>query len=486
MPPDKIFIDEKWLKSAPKPAKDMTSRHDKYHYYRDTSLAGFGIHVYADGSAKALINARFLGEKNPRKRDLGYITKSRPTEVIRLLVKDIKEHWSRGEEHPELAQAVSADLKSLANKVKEILEQAPELREADQKLLLLENKQITVFKPKVTGKIKSAIIKPIYSRDGKGVQSKTVKNYFTYWNNHVYNFKYLPPDARKNSKGQSINRVKINDITPDMMRQLHKHITDKGQLVNADKVLGWLRACFETWKLSGKSNPVISALSADTGLYAKSKGSIWNRPEVVEENIHLEPKQIGKIKKVIFKRLEKTRAKNNVGPRESKETRTMVLLLTAIYTGGRFDWVCSLTWDQLNKASKNPRTSKPDFIDVLTKQRWFKKIITKELVTTIKSYVQRDEDIDYIFWSKDSAVDFIVDYIKLWKGLLKEAKVPYCKPKSVRKHYNDTMKSMGIEETSRKIAMTQSATGINEKFYSNNFNSQYKIELSVHNQIDKL
>ena len=486
MPQDKIFIDEKWIKSAPKPAKDKTDRHEKYHYYRDSSLAGFGVHIYADGSAKALINSRFLGEKNSRKRDLGYITKDKSTEVVRLLVKEIKEYWSKGEEHPELARPVSADIKTLANKVKEILEQAPELREAEQKLLLLENKKITVFKPKTTGKIQSVIIKPIYSKDGKGVQSKTIKNYFTYWNNHIYNFKYKAPDARKNSPGIAIHRVKVNDITPDMMRQLHKHITDKGQLVNADKVLGWLRACFETWKLSGKNNPVISALSADTGLYAKSKGSIWNRPEVEEEHIHIDPKQIGKVKKVIYQRLEKTRTKNDVGIREAKEARTMMLILTAIYTGGRFDWVCALTWEQLTKARKNQQTKTPDFIDVHTKQRWKKKIMLKELINIIKTYIQKDDDIEYVFWSKDSADEYIVDYIKQWKSLLKAAKVPYCKPKSMRKHYNDTMKTMGIEETSRKIAMTQSATGINEKFYSGNFNSQYKIEQSVFNQIHKL
>ena len=110
----------------------------------------------------------------------------------------------------------------------------------------------------------------------------------------------------------------------------------------------------------------------------------------------------------------------------------------------------------------------------------------KELINIIKTYIQKDDDIEYVFWSKDSADEYIVDYIKQWKSLLKAAKVPYCKPKSMRKHYNDTMKTMGIEETSRKIAMTQSATGINEKFYSGNFNSQYKIEQSVFNQIHKL
>ena len=45
MPPDKVFIDENWLKTAPRPPKTSLKDKDynkRVHHIRDSSLGGFG------------------------------------------------------------------------------------------------------------------------------------------------------------------------------------------------------------------------------------------------------------------------------------------------------------------------------------------------------------------------------------------------------------------------------------------------------------
>ena len=469
MPPDKVFIDEKWLKTASKPNRDKTGRHEKYHYFRDSSLSGLGVKLYADGTAKAYLNCRFKGEKNPRKRDLGYISKQSSTAEYRVLVNEIKKAWSNGEEHSYFAATETIEAQSLASKIKNLLEKAPELTEQSISIKLMADKRITVFEVKTTGKVKDTKAKPIYSKDGKGIQTKTLKNYFSYWNNHVATSKVK---VRVGKKNIALIRCKVKDITADAMRDLHKEITKKGQRVNADKVLGWLRSCFESFKV--KPNPVIEGLSAKTGLFSRSAGSIWNKEKVSEENINISNKDAKKVRRVIEKRLDKLRDKNDRGSREEKEMRTLMLLLTVMFTGGRFDWVCALKWEQLQHK---------DWVYVLTKQKEMPKIILKELGELIKRYINPKEDNDYVFWSKEAREGYIVDYIKLWKQLLTEAKIDWTKPKALRKHYNQRMLELGYTETTRNIAMTQTPKGVNEKFYSSIYGDQVKFERATYKAI---
>ena len=481
MTPELVYIDDKWVNRAPSITQgDVKKRRNRY---RDRSLKGFVVHVAEDGSCTAFINARFKGEKSPRNRELGYIGKAKDNspEHWRLLIREIKDKWRNGEEHDFFKGTVKEEQQSMAARMKELIETAPELKKQNIKLTLTEKKLLTVFKPKSSGKVKAAQIKPRYS-DGKGggVQTKTLKNYFTYWNNHIATSK-VKVQVGKNkvalsrAKPKSINADTIEDWSK-AMKALHAEITAKGQDTNADKVLQFLRACFESWGKSGKKlNPVIKALSSDTGFMSRSEGSKWNKAKPKEENVELEFKEAIKIRKEIQKRLVKL-AQSNKAPnlREAKEVRTLVMLLIVIFTGGRFDWVCSLKWEQLDHKK---------WVEVITKNKPFKKIILKEYIDLIKSYIPEEEDIDYIFWSKQSLDGHITDYDKMWKLVLSGAKVPFRKPKALRKHYNQTMIDMGYVETTRKIAMTQSAQGVNEEYYSKNFKQQYRYELEVYKKL---
>ena len=474
MPPDKVFIDENWLKTAPRPPKTSLKDKDynkRVHHIRDSSLGGFGVMVYADGSAKAFINAKFKDEPNARKRDLGYITKTKgqSTEDYRLLVKDIKAQWAEGIEHKMFEATVAAETQTLAAKIRSLLEKAPELKEQSIKPKFMSDKRITIFEVKTTGKVKDTKAKPIYSLEGKGIQTKTLKNYFSYWNNHVAT---SGVKVKVGDKKVAIFRCKVHNITAEAMRDLHNEITKKGQRVNADKVLGWLRSCFESFKV--KPNPVIEGLSAQTGLFSRSVGSKWNKETVKEDNIQLDKKEAKKIRKTIEKRLEKLRNKNDRSWRESKEMRTLVLLLTAMFTGGRFDWVCALKWEQLDHK---------DFVTVNTKNRDRLKVILEELGTLCNRYLEPEEDNDYVFWSNEAREGYIVDYKKLWKQILTEANVPWTKPKALRKHYNQRMIELGYNETTRKIALTQSPKGVNEANYSMYFKDQVKYERETYKAI---
>lgn len=477
MTPEPIYIDDKWVSKAPKiNQNDINKRRNRY---RDRSLKGFVVHILEDGSTKAFINSKFKGEKSARNRELGFIGKAKDNnpEHYRLLIREIKDKWRKGEEHSFFKGTIREEEQSLAARVKELIETAPELKKQNIKLILTEKKLLTVFKPKTSGKVKGAQIKPIYA-DGKGggVQSKTLKNYFTYWNNHVATSK-VKVKAGKNktalvrAKPRSINADTIEDWAA-AMKDLHTEITAKGQKVNADKVLQFLRSCFESWGKSGtKLNPVIKALSSETGLFTRSEGSKWNKEKPSETDVVLQFKEAIKIRKEIYKRLDKI-TQSNKAPnlREAKEVRTLIMLLIVYFTGGRFDWACALTWEQLNHK---------DWNDVITKNKPFKKIILKEHIDLIKSYIPEAEDIDYVFWSKESLSGFIGDYDKMWLLILKGAKVPFRKPKALRKHYQQTMNDMGYNETVMDIALTRMPKDIGAKYYSDNFKQQSNLERQV-------
>ena len=478
MAPEAVYIDEKFVKKPPKVSQaEVLKRRNRF---RDRSLKGFVAEVLEDGSSKAFINARFLGEKSPRNRYLGYIGKAddNDPEHWRKLVKEIKNSWASGEEHPFFNEKPTEEVETFANKMKDLLAAAPDLKDQKVKPKLMEDKRITVFDVPNVGKVKTSTLRPRYS-DGKGngVKSKTTKNYFTYWNNHVATSK-VKVKIGQNSRTLKLAKIKsINaetlDAWADAMKKLHTEITVKGQVVNADKVLQFLRGCFESWGKKGKLNPVIAALSADTGLFSRSEGSSWNKakPQKTKE---LQDKEIKKILKAIYKNLDELKSRNKRLPQQDKRMRTLTLLLCKIYTGGRFDWLETLRWEQLDHE---------DWVKVITKNRPFDKAIQKDLITIIKKYVEEDDKNKYIFWSNEALGGYIVDYDKQWKQLLEQTKIEYTKPKQIRTWYNDFMKNMGYEETTRKIAMTQAAQGINEKWYSNNFKSQYKLEKAVHNRI---
>ena len=140
--------------------------------------------------------------------------------------------------------------------MKELLAAAPDLKDQKVKPKLMEDKRITVFDVPNVGKVKTSTLRPRYS-DGKGngVRSKTTKNYFTYWNNHVATSKVkvkIGKEARtlKLAKIKSINTETLA-AWAEAMKNLHKEITKKGQVVNADKVLQFLRGCFESWGKKG-------------------------------------------------------------------------------------------------------------------------------------------------------------------------------------------------------------------------------------------
>ena len=478
MAPEAVYIDEKFVKKPPKVSQtEVLKRRNRF---RDRSLKGFVAEVLEDGSSKAFINARFLGEKSPRNRYLGYIGRAddNDPEHWRKLVKEIKNSWANGDEHPFFNEKPTEEVETFANKMKELLAAAPDLKDQKVKPKLMEDKRITVFDVPNVGKVKTSTLRPRYS-DGKGngVRSKTTKNYFTYWNNHVATSKVkvkIGKEARtlKLAKIKSINTETLA-AWAEAMKNLHKEITKKGQVVNADKVLQFLRGCFESWGKKGKLNPVIAALSAETGLFSRSEGSKWNKAKP-KETRELEEKEVKRILKTIIKTLDKYQKLNDRLPQQSKRMRTLTMLLFKIFTGGRFDWIQTLRWEQLDH--KN-------WVKVITKGREFNKIIQEDLIKLVKRYVEEDDKNKYIFWSNEALGGYIVDYDEAWKETLIQAKIPYTKPKQIRTWYNDLKKNMGYEETTRKIAMTQSAQGINEKWYSSNFKSQYKLEKAVHNRI---
>jgi integrase len=479
MTPELVYIDDKWVGKAPKVNQyDITKRRNRY---RDRSLKGFVVHVLEDGSVKAFINSRFKGEKSPRNRELGFIGKAKDNnpEHWRLLIREIKDKWRKGEEHDFFKGTIKEEEQSFAARTKELLEDAPELKKQNIKLTLTEKKLLTVYTPKSSGKVRSAKIKPIYA-DGKGngVRSKTLKNYFTYWNNHVATSKVKVKVGNKlvalvRAKPRSINADTIEDWAA-AMRKLHTEISDKGQRPTADKVLQFLRACFERWGKSGKKlNPVIKALSSDTGLFTRSEGSKWNKEKPKEEDVALQHKEAVKIRKEIQRRLEKlSKSNTQLNRREAKEIRTLVMFLVVYFTGGRFDWILNLSWDQLNNKDWNL---------VFTKGNWKHKVMLKEITDLIKSYIP--EDNEYVFWSDQSLSGHITDYDKQWLQVLSGAKIPFRKPKALRKHYNQFMNGLGYTETTRKMAMTQSPHGVNEEYYSKNFKQQYSIEREVYKKL---
>ena len=107
----------------------------------------------------------------------------------------------------------------------------------------------------------------------------------------------------------------------------------------------------------------------------------------------------------------------------------------------------------------------------------------KELGTLCNRYLEPEEDNDYVFWSNEAREGYIVDYKKLWKQILTEANVPWTKPKALRKHYNQRMIELGYNETTRKIALTQSPKGVNEANYSMYFKDQVKYERETYKAI---
>ena len=480
MAPEYVYIDDTFVKKPPKVSEAEVSK--RRNRFRDRSLKGFVAEVLEDGSSKAFINARFKGEKSPRNRYLGYIgtADDNDPEHWRKLVKEIKNYWKEGKEHPFFDEKPKEEAETLANRMKDLLASAPDLK--DQKGAtpkLMEDKRITIFSPPNVGKVKKADIKPIYS-DGKGngVTKKTTKNYFTYWNNHIATSKVK---VKIGDKSRTLKLAKVKDINAEnlnawaeAMKKLHTEITDKGQVVNADKVLQFLRGCFESWGKKGKLNPVIAALSAETGLFSRSEGSKWNKAKP-KETKELEEKEVKRILKTIIKTLDKYQKLNDRLPQQSKRMRTLTMLLFKIFTGGRFDWIQTLRWEQLDHTK---------WVKVITKGKPFDKIIQEDLIKLVKRYVEEDDKNKYIFWSNEALGGYIVDYDEAWKEILLQAKIPYTKPKQIRTWYNDLMKTMGYEETTRKIAMTQSAQGINEKWYSQNFKSQRKLEKAVHDRIN--
>ena len=96
--------------------------------------------------------------------------------------------------------------------------------------------------------------------------------------------------------------------------------------------------------------------------------------------------------------------------------RTLTMLLFKIFTGGRFDWIQTLRWEQLNH--KN-------WVEVITKGREFNKIIQEDLIKLVKRYVEEDDKNKYIFWSNEALGGYIVDYDEAWKETLIQAKIPY-------------------------------------------------------------